>query len=395
MDSKSITVERKPLNMGPILPVITGIFVVYLVIGIAIPAIPMHVNKTLGLGSFAVGCVAGTQFTASLISRFWSGNYADKKGGKKVMLTGLVIAAISGFFYLLSLVLVREAILSVIILIAGRAILGVAESCIISGALVWAMSLAGRANTGKVMAYVGMAMYTGYAIGAPAGTAIFSGLGFSGIALGTAIVPLLALLIIVPRSGGITVAPPKVSIPKVVKSVWLPGLGLAFSSLGFGAVTTFIILFFAKNGWDNGWLALTFFATAYIVIRLVLGHLPDKWGGAKVALTFGIIEIIGLLLIGFASHPVLAFAGAAIAGLGYSLVFPGLGVEAVKRAPEESKGLATGVFTAFLDLALGIANPLLGLLADAKGINLVFTVSALIVLGTIGVSIKLLQPQKK
>lgn len=311
------------------------------------------------------------------------------------MLTGLVIAAISGFFYLLSLVLVREAILSVIILIAGRAILGVAESCIISGALVWAMSLAGRANTGKVMAYVGMAMYTGYAIGAPAGTAIFSGLGFSGIALGTAIVPLLALLIIVPRSGGITVAPPKVSIPKVVKSVWLPGLGLAFSSLGFGAVTTFIILFFAKNGWDNGWLALTFFATAYIVIRLVLGHLPDKWGGAKVALTFGIIEIIGLLLIGFASHPVLAFAGAAIAGLGYSLVFPGLGVEAVKRAPEESKGLATGVFTAFLDLALGIANPLLGLLADAKGINLVFTVSALIVLGTIGVSIKLLQPQKK
>lgn len=381
--------------ISALIPIISGVFVVYLVIGFALPAIPMHVHKTLGLGSFAVGCVAGAQFAASLISRIWSGSFSDKKGGKKAMITGLITASISGLLYLLSLTMVRNAVLSVIILLIGRAVLGAAESFIISGALVWSMAIAGKQHTGRVMAYVGTAMYVAFAVGAPAGTAIFSQFGFAGIAWGTAIVPLLALLIIVPHPAGAIEKPQKVSIPKILKAVWLPGLGLAFSSLGFGAVTTFIILFFEKHGWGNGWLALSLFATAFVVIRLTLGHLSDKFGGAKVALIFAIIEIGGLLLIGFASQPLWAFIGATVTGIGYSLVFPGLGVEAVKNAPEESKGLATGVYTAFLDLALGVANPLLGIVADNKSINLVFTISGLIVIGTIGIVIKLMAKAKQ
>ena len=57
-------------------------------------------------------------------------------------------------------------------------------------------------------------------------------------------------------------------------------------------------------------------------------------------------------------------AGAGLTGLGYALVYPGLGVEAVKRAPPESRGLAMGAYTAFLDVALGFGTPLLGLAAE-------------------------------
>src|SRR4051794_15085320 len=71
---------------GTLLPVITGVFVAYLVIGLAMPVIPLHVHVTLGLGTFVVGLVAGAQFSASLISRFWSGNYSDNRGGKKAMI---------------------------------------------------------------------------------------------------------------------------------------------------------------------------------------------------------------------------------------------------------------------------------------------------------------------
>jgi MFS family permease len=369
--------------IAALIPIILGVFVVYLVIGLALPAIPLHVHNDLGMGSFAVGCVAGAQFAASLVSRIWSGNYSDKKGGRKAMIAGLSIASFSGIFYLLSLLFVSEPVISISILIVGRTILGAAESFIISGALVWSMSIAGKANTGKVMAYVGTAMYVAFAIGAPAGTFLFKFLGFNGIAWSTAIVPLLALIIIIPCPSKTIEAPVKVAVKKVIAAVWLPGLGLAFSSLGFGAVTTFIILLFEKHGWVNGWLALTLFASSFVLIRLLLGHLPDKLGGAKVALVFVTIEIAGLLLIGFANYPTLAFIGATITGVGYSLVFPSLGLEAVKNAPHESKGIATGIYTAFLDLALGIANPLLGLLADAKSINTVFIISGFISLGTI------------
>ena len=41
----------------------------FLVIGLALPVLPLHVHQGLGLGTFVVGLVAGSQFAASLVSR--------------------------------------------------------------------------------------------------------------------------------------------------------------------------------------------------------------------------------------------------------------------------------------------------------------------------------------
>ena len=67
---------------------------------------------------------------------------------------------------------------------------------------------------------------------------------------------------------------------------------------------------------------------------------------------------------------------AALTGVGYSLVYPGLGVEAVHRVPAQSRGLAMGAYTAFLDVALGFGTPALGLLASVAGLGAVFVASA-------------------
>ena len=50
-----------------------------------------------------------------------------------------------------------------------------------------------------------------------------------------------------------------------------------------------------------------------------------------------------------------------------------------------------GAFTAFLDLALGIASPALGLVADRAGLRSVFLVSTLVVLGGAVVAMRLLR----
>jgi predicted MFS family arabinose efflux permease len=86
----------------------------------------------------------------------------------------------------------------------------------------------------------------------------------------------------------------------------------------------------------------------------------------------------------------LALLGAGVTGFGYSLVYPGFGVEAVRRAPPESRGLAMGAYTAFLDLALGLANPALGLVAGRAGLGAVFLVSALLVTCSAVVAARLL-----
>ena len=63
-------------------------------------------------------------------------------------------------------------------------------------------------------------------------------------------------------------------------------------------------------------------------------------------------------------------------GFGFSLVYPGFGVEAVRRVPAQRRGLAMGAYTAFLDLAQGLASPALGLVANGATLNVVFLASA-------------------
>jgi predicted MFS family arabinose efflux permease len=125
--------------------------------------------------------------------------------------------------------------------------------------------------------------------------------------------------------------------------------------------------------------------------RMLLSHLADRRGGAKVALNFLLMEAAGLGLLWFAPSPVIALVGAALTGFGYSLVYPGFGVEAVRRAPAESKGLAMGAYTAFLDLALAAATPALGLIAAVGNIGTVFLASAVSVLCAVPIALRLMR----
>ncbi len=50
-----------------------------------------------------------------------------------------------------------------------------------------------------------------------------------------------------------------------------------------------------------------------------------------------------------------------------------------------------GAYTAFLDLALGIASPLLGLIASRAGIGAVFLASAILVLSASTIAASLLR----
>src|SRR5436190_23019402 len=86
-----------------LLPIMGVIWVAFLVIGLALPVLPLHVHQGLGLSTFVVGLVTGSQFAASLISRVWSGHYADGRGAKRAVLVGLLTAVLAGLLYLLSL----------------------------------------------------------------------------------------------------------------------------------------------------------------------------------------------------------------------------------------------------------------------------------------------------
>ena len=98
------------------------VFIGFLIIGMALPVLPLHVHQSLGLSAFVVGLVSGSQFVAALLSRVWSGHYADSRGAKRAVVVGLLAAVGGGLLYLLSLGFVTAPWISAIILLLGRAL---------------------------------------------------------------------------------------------------------------------------------------------------------------------------------------------------------------------------------------------------------------------------------
>src|SRR2546422_11677873 len=104
MDTQRIA-EGSPTTL---LPMMGLVFMAFFVIGMAMPVLPLHVHQGLGLGTFIVGLVAGSQFAAALLSRVRAGDQADTRGAKQAVIVGLLMSAGAGLLYLLSLRLLEH-----------------------------------------------------------------------------------------------------------------------------------------------------------------------------------------------------------------------------------------------------------------------------------------------
>ncbi len=226
----------------------------------------------------------------------------------------------------------------------------------------------GPQHAGRAMAWSGIAMYGAIALGAPLGLVIYHFGGFNAVVLCAVISPCLgALLAARWADAAVVAAAAGASFGRVLTKIWAPGLSMALASSGVGTISSFLSLRYQLENWMGAGLALTGFGFAYIVMRLLFGGLPDRLGGFRTGSISLFIEALGLLLIAKAPSPELALAGATLTGVGYSLVFPSLGVEALRRVPGENRGLVISAYLACFDLGVAMAGPSAGLVAHSFG----------------------------
>jgi MFS family permease len=351
------------------------VFMEFLAMGLPLPVLPGRVHDSLGFGSFVVGLAIGMQSLATLATRHLAGTRSDHHGPRHAALLGLGVSAAAGVTYALSFAIATPS-LGLAVLLAGRVLLGLGESFVITGALAWGVSLAGRERSGVVMAWIGIAMYGALAFGAPLGVAIDRASGFVGVSMAAALAPLAGILGAFAARPVAAVGGTRLPFVRVVGLIALPGAGLALAAVGFGAIVAFSTLAFAARGWPHAELAMTAFGVAYVLARVLFGRLPDRFGGARVAVASVATAALGQLAMWLATSSTMAIAAAAITGFGFSLAFPSFGVAAIGQVPPQSRGAALGAYTACFDATMGLGVPALGLVVGAFGYGAAFAAGA-------------------
>jgi MFS family permease len=358
----------------------------YLSIGLPLAILPAYVHLRMGFSAMLAGLVISVQYIATFLSRPWAGRISDRQGAKVSVLWGMGACTASGFLLLIAVALHVIPWLSFLSLIASRLVLGVGESLGSTGATLWGISSAGHENTAKVISFNGVSTYGGLALGAPLGVLMENAWGLSSIGVLTIVLCSLSF-VIAARKAPVPVEPGEhLPFRHVLGRVAPHGMGLALGGVGYSVLATFVTLFYASRHWDGAALCLTAFGGAFIGGRLLFIRTIARFGGFPVAMVCLSVESAGVLLLWLSHSPWMAFAGAALTGFGNSLVFPALGVEAVRQVPIENRGTALSVYTVFADVSFFLVGPVAGAVIGAFGYSSVFLFalgSVLAALGTV------------
>lgn len=354
------------------------LFLAIVSLGVSLAIIPLYVNKTLQLSPLFVGIAIATESISTLCVRAFAGRFSDLNGPKLAMLNGQFGVLLAGFLFLVITLIDINQYTSFLILLVSRVIMGVGSSLIFTSSGTWPIGLVGREHAGKIMSWVGIAMFIGLALGNYVGGILFYKFTLFYPSLIMCLLPLLAITIAVfiPKVAAHNdVVPIKLSY--AIKRIWKAGMGFALANTGYAAITSFLLLYFSSNGWDShGPLALSLFGIGYVLSRVILGRYADNMGIKATTISL-LIESIGLILISFSLTPLMSMIGSFLAGFGLSMVYPLLALPAIKSLPEKNIGMAISTYESCFDIGILLSGILGGILVSSLGYNTLFIFTAI------------------
>lgn len=174
------------------------------------------------------------------------------------------------------------------------------------------------------------------------------------------------------------------------RQLWVVQAGIFLSMLGYGAVFPFEIIYLHEaRGFGLGiaGLVVGVLSGVAVLVAPVAGTVIDRIGARTTAVAAGLALAGGYGLLAFATTPAMAFAAAALAGIGNGGLNPSQSALLASLAPRDLLQRAGGVSRVAVNVGLGLGAAIGGLVAGfgLNGFVLLFLGNAVTYLVYLGI----------
>lgn len=326
---------------------------------------PPYVVDELGGTEATSGIVMGSLAISALFSRAAFGRAADRRGARRIIVLGALIAAAS--------MILLIALSSVTGAIASRLVLGAGGAAFMTGATLLSIELAPEERRSQAAAFILISFHVGMGTGPLVAESVLEATSYTTIwwmitvlTLGAAGVAML----LDHRPGNADAGDEPA--PLIHPAALGPGIVTLLGVVAFNGFLMFVPLYAREIGLDDVGLVFGISSLTIVIARLLFGRVPDIVGPIPAG-TFALgLTVIAAAVIALWTAPIGLYVGAALVAGGLSLQSPSFMKMAVEGVPARERGSVMATFTAFYDIANAVVGPMLGLMIAAVGYRSAF-----------------------
>ena len=361
--------ERLLTRQFAILALSTSCF--FLGVGSLNVLLPQFVVDDLGGSEATAGLAMGSMGISAIVTRVWFGRLADRRGARLIMMIGAALAAIASILLTLTT--------SVAALVGTRLVYGAGQAAFFTGSTTLAVELAPAYRRSQAASYILIAVHVGMGLGPVIAVALADRMSYDTIwiltALTVAIGGLIARLLAHRRPD-----PHAGPSPLIHPNALAPGFVSFLGIFAFNGFLIFAPLYAREIGLANVGLVFTVASLTIVIVRLLLGWVPDVIGPIRAGSGALLLTAAGALVVALWAEPAGLFVGAVMLAGGLSLQSPSLIAVAVEGISPNERGSAMATFTGFFDIANAIVGPTIGLIVAGTGYRAAFVTASIVAL---------------
>jgi len=383
---------KPPRRVLPIISAVT--FLGFLDTHLLIPVMALYASE-LGASVGIIGLIIGLYSVTNTPANILFGRLIDRVGYKIPLIAGLVGDALSMFLYSLCRLPIQLALV--------RILHGTTGAFIGPATMSATADYSDRAQKGRTMGFYGISLAAATLVGYGLSGVLTSWLGYNAVFLLGALLLTIGIMLSFSlpgnrQKGSLTAKTTLGGINQIKDLLRRRGLTVSYCSIfaqyfTFGGVVTLLPLYVRSLGMEafHVGMLLATFAITFIIVQFPSGALSDKVGRlipTVAGLSLGIASLVALPSL--RAFPLLATA-MALYGIGYGILFPSVSALVADYTAPEERGMATGMFHAFLTAGVAVGAPIMGWVGGMLGVELGLALTSGIMVLALAVTLILLK----